>query len=384
MKDIVIYSGIEPGKKGAGKYVQYFIEQLVRLKVDFEVLSIATPEGKHIELLKKTPFFGWLKKLYYLLNNSFARNNNNKVAKRAIIFHPQSLGINKTKELIINSNEVYLYVFDNFLFCLKSYNHIDNCYSECLDCISNPNAFAKNNCKSFPIKMSAYQYVDFIEFLSSNLDKITFLTQNQNQSKLLRMKFSSKLRLIEIGMNTNEIDFNEPKKDIEIKNSVLYHGTLNYSKGLNYFIDLAKNTSSYDFIIPYAKNATVNYLGFSNFPSNLKFIDCSWDTGLKELCIESKLTIVPSLWSAPIEGALVKSLYYSPNVACVSIANSFANEIPNDCIIKLSADIVKASAILKTCMMNENNLNEKALKWVVDLYNKNELSHSEFIKNHLL
>jgi hypothetical protein len=62
----------------------------------------------------------------------------------------------------------------------------------------------------------------------------------------------------------------------------------------------------------------------------------TWETGLKEKIINSKIVLNPSLWSSPVEGALLKSIKYNGCVSVANILSSFINEIPDDICLKLN------------------------------------------------
>ena len=65
----------------------------------------------------------------------------------------------------------------------------------------------------------------------------------------------------------------------------------------------------------------------------------TWESGLQDYVVNAKVVIHPSQWSAPIEGALIKSAKLNSNVATVSTLFGYeaeANTIRNH--IRLSPD----------------------------------------------
>ena len=75
-------------------------------------------------------------------------------------------------------------------------------------------------------------------------------------------------------------------------------------------------------------------------PDNIDCIDITWGTGLKEYVRCADLVMNPSLWSAPIEGALVKSASYNKVVATVQSKYGFESEVKEiKNHIRLSNDI---------------------------------------------
>lgn len=382
MKTYII-SGIEPAKKGAGRFIDYFIKLLKTYDQSVEIIYIRTPENKLVKILKNYSFFNKLKNLYYSINQLFLKFNKITDSK-VIIFHPQSLGIKKTIQLITDNKLIYYYVLDNFFFCIRSYNNLDKSNSPCFLCLKDLNQSQINKCKSAPNKISYNEYVQFQDVVLKNLNKIIFLTQNTNQTNLLKLKFGDNIRIHQTGMNTgelNEFTFRN-STSTERKNNYdfLYHNTLNYAKGIEFFIALSIKMVNYTFVMPYDKITVEKILKTKIYNKNLLFIPCSWETGLKNLLLQTKVTIVPSLWSAPIEGALIKSLYYSENVAVLKSEYSFASEIPPAYCINLNSDVKISEDILNNYMINYSTKNDDAKKWVTDLMNTNEISIKKFIE----
>ena len=118
-----IISGIEPGKKGAGLFVQKFIELAEEVFPEIKIHCNKTPQNGVIRFLKKTSIYKRLRDLYLLLNNSIFPKTSISNAE-IFLFHPQSLGLKNVRNLIKKNNHIYIYVLDNFFFCIKSYNYI--------------------------------------------------------------------------------------------------------------------------------------------------------------------------------------------------------------------------------------------------------------------
>lgn len=380
--NIIIISGIEPGKKGAGNLVSFFKDRLLSNNVKFELNYTKTPDGFLVKQFKNSKFKRLLKSLYYILNRTFSSSRDNIVDQKVILFHPQSIGLKKSVNLI-KSNFVYIYVLDNFLFCRKSYNYL-NGNNSCILCLKNKDSHKIHNCDFFPVKQKADDYDDFLNTIALNLSQIHFLTQNKNQSNLLIQKFGSGLNLTEIGML---VDLNE---DFSINTSkiteydFLYHNTLSESKGLKYFLSIAKLMPDYSFIVPYSqKDVRKLYCDYEDL-ENVDFLPITWDTGLKEILINSKIVINPSLWSAPVEGALLKSIKYNGCVAVTSSEYSFQAELPEDMVIMLPSELNEASEILKKVVDSKEsrlNLKSNSKIWLTQYINKVNTSFDKFISD---
>jgi hypothetical protein len=72
----------------------------------------------------------------------------------------------------------------------------------------------------------------------------------------------------------------------------------------------------------------------------------TWETGLGSAVRDASLVINPSLWSAPIEGALVKSIVYARRTAVVDTASSWSAELPPGLVLRLPASPVLAAELI--------------------------------------
>ena len=74
----------------------------------------------------------------------------------------------------------------------------------------------------------------------------------------------------------------------------------------------------------------------------------NWENGLREAVMSAGLVINPSIWSAPIEAALIKSAASNQNVATVKSLYGYEKEIRSiKNHIRLSADIQIAANQIK-------------------------------------
>ena len=98
------------------------------------------------------------------------------------------------------------------------------------------------------------------------------------------------------------------------------------AKGIVYYIRLASSLPNHKFFIPDSVE-NVKKIYSSDLPSNIICENITWESGLLEIVENAKLVINPSLWSAPIEGALVKSAHFNNNVATVKTRFGYENEV---------------------------------------------------------
>ena len=90
------------------------------------------------------------------------------------------------------------------------------------------------------------------------------------------------------------------------------------------------------------------------------------------------MTVVPSLWSAPIEGALVKSIAISRATAVVDNPSAFAAELPDNLILKLPNAPVRAAAALEKALASDWRPAPEAR---ADWFNFLERQRTDFLAN---
>ena len=383
-KEIIIYSGIQPGKKGTGNFISFFINKFHEHNIKFNLVSYKTPSGGFlVKIAKKLGVIKALRSLYFLVVRK-PSSQRKIIGSTVIIFHPQSIGLKITANLILN-NKVYIYVLDSFFFCKKSYNHIEG-DNGCLKCIAKPQASIENNCDFLLSIESDEDYENLQQVISSNLGSICFLTQNHNHSLLLKKKFGETIDVIKLGML---IDLNEKSlldgKNRNLEYDFVFHNTNLEAKGVLYFIEVAKKMPRYRFLIPYSKSDIHNKKHEINYIDNLDFIPMTWETGLKEAVRKCKIVINPSLWSSPVEGALLKSIKNNGCVAVVPVDYSFQKEIPSDTVIHLEDNISESVKVLNNVIQSHALITTYKLnssKWL-DNYTKSTVQNfDDFIQNH--
>lgn len=362
-RDIYVYSGVQPGKKGTGNFLSFFLQKFQENNINFKLISYKTPNtGLTGKILKKIGLIKIVRSIYFILVRTSSKTNITKSI--VFIFHPQTIGLNITADLITN-NKVYIYVLDTFFFCKKSYNYIDG-NNACLKCISNPKASKENKCKFLLSNQIDEDYYNFQKAIQQNLESICFLTQNDNQTLLLKQKFGNTINAIKLGMLINLDDDIPSINNNLLKYDFVFHNTNLDAKGIFYFLGLAELMPNLKFLIPYKRNEISSLNNFSSI-KNVDFISMSWETGLKSAIVNAKIVINPSLWSSPVEGALLKSIKFNGCVAIVPVDFSFQKEIPKDVVVHLNESL-DSSVITLVNLLNSKNLIEKykqnSSKWL--------------------
>ncbi|WP_147374074.1 glycosyltransferase [Flagellimonas lutimaris] len=187
------------------------------------------------------------------------------------------------------------------------------------------------------------------------------------------------------------IDLEEKKEvtepDAEQQYDFLYHNTLSGAKGLNFFLDVAKVLKEYRFVVPYSKSEVRKVIPDLEDLKNVKFLSLTWESGLSLILESCKVVINPSLWSSPVEGALLKSIHHNGCVAVVPSEYSFSAELPSDVLIKLSTSPAEAAQMLKEVLEKEGMTNSYRIKsksWL-DIYMKKvESSLQSFIEEEFI
>lgn len=351
MKRKFVLSGISPGPAGVGRVLEYMISNSNNVSFVYppvaRTISIkeSLSEFNFVKLLScifiifKTYFktFFYLSKLYFIKN------------KDVIVLHPQALGLKKMERLVVRNN-VCIYIMDNNFFCIKSYNYLSSSEKPCFLCLNTQYDNSRiNSCSSFPVHYSYNEYFYFINFIKNNINKISFLTQNAGQGELLKKQYGSNLSFKEVGLLTSDL-FEDPKLWVLSNNKkydIVFHGDSTLAKGSKYILELAIHLPEYSFLFPFD-------LEFSEKLGNVDFIKMNWTTGLKSHMLDSKLTLCPSIWSAPIEGSVVKTLNLGIALGIFETEYSFGKEIPDESVLKLSGNVFDDVKLIREFISSEN------------------------------
>ena len=377
----IFISGVGPGEAGASsfyKYIEYLaIKNNVRTIYPYKHKAFRRLFSRNkIDAILYLIKINIKQILFTIKVLSLKRQN--------IIFsHPQGIGLLLTIFLIIRHKKINFYVLDNSYFCLESYNYhkIDG---ECLRCIN----FQKKpykDCRSFPgIRLKSIHSI-FMKFLYKNNSKIKFFFQNDIQLDLFKIHMNSEnLNLKRLGLITSDIKqaLNEyrniKKKEIKLNENliqdisshpyIVFHGNDNEAKGCHIAYEIAKYLPEYKFIFPFSKPK-------KRISKNCIFYPCSWETGLKDLVINANCVLNTSMWSAPIEGALIKSILYNGILITAKTSKAFFNEIPEELrLIYESPNSIKNIRNKLNDKKELRNVKRGIQSWIVEYYKGTDLS----------
>jgi hypothetical protein len=282
-----------------------------------------------------------------------------------LFIHPQTAGFENLFRLA-RRNRVYLYVMDNSFFCVRSYNIDPYEHSECLRCLGKLDN-SHPDCQPYPVDYKKKKNISYLNLLIEFSSKIVFLAQNKNQEILLRKHFGENIECLIVGLNTGEIPLNGIREQATRGHigdqafDVVYHGSTQLAKGITYLVRLAQTLKDFSFFVPENKERCESSIGYPIPYTNITFRECRWESGLKNVVSQARLVINPSLWSASIEGSLIKSVFYGAMVATVKTEYGFENELSKHVnLIRLPQNMEKASQIVRD-ILTDGHLADRRL-----------------------
>lgn len=293
---------------------------------------------------------------------------------KVVLFHPQSIGFDVSQR-IIAQNDIGYFVLDNSFFCLKSYNYRGG-PNECLDCLDAISNYHQS-CRPFPAPVSIQENHSWLAFLKETCQRIEFFCQNYQQASLVRSHFGAQTRIRVVGMRTSEFDEDDQTPEHQTPNfDVVFHGSTALAKGWHYALELALYSPQFSFLFPFDFREIQALIPNLAVPDHITFQAMAWNTGLKLQVQRSRLVLCPSLWSAPIEGALLKSLYFNGNVGVVNTRYGFHCEIAHSLIHRLDPVPQKATETLTQIIGSTQDRRTAAKDWV-----KQHLAHTSILAN---
>ena len=270
-----------------------------------------------------------------------------------------------------HKGRVVIYLVDNSFFCVRAYNHIDQENEPCLRCLFSPDYAIDQGCKPMTaMDLSPKSIKDFREWVHAG--KLTLLTQNETQSKLARKCFGEAAKIMRVGLWT--VDW--PKtfglnvcEDDRNEFDVVFHAAEHPAKGFLWTLEVAKLCPELTFLFPSQKPSFVND---DSIPINATFKPMSWESGLESEVAKAKLVLVPSLWSAPIEGALIKSIMQARATAVIDLETNFGSELEG-IVLRLSTKPEEAAVSLCDAVRNKWRPNqERLIAWEKEFRKTNE------------
>jgi len=372
-----IVSGISPSNGGVGRLMNSLSE---RGKERGYSIITKRNDISLKKLFKDRKIMSFLMELSIRFAASILFSLKVASLKRSVVLfiHPQFAGYSLLFKLLRSENKVFLYVMDNGFFCIESYNYDALNKDECLKCLGSINS-CYDFCKPFPNKnLSRFSNLNYIKELKEHSNKIIFLAQNENQKKLLLEHFGVDCNVKVVGMNTGEFYglYEKIQKKVITNHDIVFHGSTLNAKGVEYFVSLSALLPEFSFLIPDSKINVEHYLRKKISNKNIHFIECNWETGLKNIVRNARLVLVPSLWSAPIEGALIKSILLNGNVAVIKTLYGYSSEIAKESqLLILENNIKNASRQIKHYLNLKYKSSSQRKSWIENFFLSNNLNN---------
>ena len=343
-----LVSGLPPGPGGVGRFVS-------------RLLPEAREAGWEVLCRPQRPAVGLLPHLFRLFR--FHRRLAKMRNARVVVVHPQSLRWEVFFRLA-SRNRVTLLVVDNSFFCIRSYNYRPGRWAECLDCLAGGDCHP--SCTPFPVHYDRGRNLAWLERLRIVAPGMLFLVQNPQQGLLIRRHFGPGVHIRQVGMVTEE--FVEKPRPGTGKGGfdVVFHGALIEAKGAGYAIALARHLPELSFLFPGKAEETRRLAGEEGVPDNVTSRGMTWESGLQEEVEGCKVVLCPSLWSAPVEGALVKSLLHNGRVAVFRTAHGYQADLPHGLVTLLDGDLVRSARSVRDLLAAQVN-RDLIQRWIQDL-----------------
>lgn len=360
-----IISGSDSNKTGIGLYTRSLISGLPRKKFKKLIVNYdfsgyrqrlrATPVAAFYEILKFCFFYPIIR--FKLLSFVFLRSND-----KVVLIHPQSIGFFYINLMLkYRKKNLYIILVDNSFFCIKSYNYIDGEKSGCLRCIESDAYATKYNCKPFPVNSDGA--LEFIKNFKKSLKRnhLEIFTISNFHANFLKKHYHISNQIRVIGMWYEYFDdcYNINDKNNFPSYDVVFNASYDSAKGAYWCIQLAKASPSLTFFFPFDSPEGLTL-------PNCTFKNINWNSGLKEIVANSKLTLLPTFWTTPVEGAFIQSLIFSKQVAVMDSEYSFSSyeDVPG--LLALPFSIKEASDMILTSTKSiiDNRNNELLTKWL--------------------
>jgi len=333
-ESFAIVSGIPAGNSGTGQLVAYLRSSGLRFIDPGRRLDRSDDRSVFQELafwLREGPrWFVFFCRLWLVRNSG----------RKVLLLHPQDIGFAATLRIIkFMRGDCWIYLLDSSFFCIRSYNAMPGETSACLRCLSDVNQHAAKvfGCAPFPRQtFAALTFVRKLHGLARS-GKVRFLAQNKRQASLAEQQFGGTVPVV--GLWTAELERSLIDKTADANRSssaetawnIVFHGNDILAKGSRWAFSVARNAPGLKFLFPFKCPPDIK-----DVPENCDFVEMNWTSGLKEAISGCQVALSPSIWSAPIEGALVKNIKYAPVTAVLENATSFSDEIPADVVLHLA------------------------------------------------
>jgi len=264
-------------------------------------------------------------------------------ADQVLLMHPQTLGHGLFARLMGARAFSWTYVLDSYFFCKAGYNHLPSEDSPCLRCLGTRGEPASvQGCGD---AFAAGPFVPSLrEWVAAG--RLGLIAQCPSQAALLRRHFGPEAKIKVVPLHVPHLEVtHRAERPSRPRPLAVFHGSTHPAKGVGLAVALARQMPDWDLMIPAtACDARRLLKNHGAPPPNVHFQPITWETGLAEAVAEADAVLCPSLWSAPVEGALLKSLAANGVVLACPHETSFASELSAGSFIPLLPDRVADAA----------------------------------------
>jgi hypothetical protein len=345
---LVLYAGIQPGSSGTGQLVGWLQRQGAEVvhSAQYSQFPLALLRvGRVLEALREEVAVQFVRARFRLRFRLDSLRNGHE----AVLLHPQTIGLRRTLDFVRRRRRPpVMFLLDSSFFCIRSYNHVPGMMAPCLECLEGRfEAIEEHGCEPFPVP-DPYSNV-FVRELRElvKAGRLHLVAQCASQARLASRHFGVNVPVV--GLWTADwagiFDAPAPVSTEQLRADVVFHGFWLEAKGARWAVEVARRTPGLRFLMPFARPR-----GLEEAPLNCEFTPMTWDTGLAAACAAASVVLVPSLWSAPVESAVIKSIAQVPVVAVVENDTTFAAEIPRDVVLHLPPEPVHAASMLTSAV----------------------------------
>lgn len=338
-----IISGVAPGTSGTGWLLRGLLREIYQDKLPVYILHKAerrSSSGFRVLYpgnLQARLCHAWSR--FSFPRKALAASAK---ARRLLLLHPQTMGHDLFARIVESRRFTWTYVLDSYFFCKSGYNHLPAESLPCLRCLgSNGEASVAQGCHdSFaagPFTPSLREWV--------RKGKLGLVAQCKTQAGLLSAHFGHDTKVSIVPLHVPDIDPDHFAPTPRSRPLAVFHASSHPAKGLGVVLALARQMPEWDFLLPFRLRELERVAGFAptSLP-NLIVRPMTWETGLAEAVAKADAVLCPSLWSAPVEGALLKSLAANGVVLAYPHETSFASELPHGSFIPLWPNRVSEAA----------------------------------------
>jgi hypothetical protein len=346
--DIVFVCGIGPGSTGTGALMIGLMgEAAAGAPAEF-IVKEKTPRRRGWARLQKVNPFRVARYFFSRISFPWRVLKAARSSKEVVMLHPQTIGFPLFQKVMEARPHVWMYVLDAFVFCRRSYNCLPGEIAPCLRCLGNDGAAAdKHGCKDW-FGSGPFQE-HFPAWVRSG--RLRLMAQCESHACLLRSHFGpgAVVKVVPLSVPDIAVPSDASPRQARARPLGVFHGSCQPAKGVAHVIALAREMPDWDFLVPSDPKEYVQHFGsMADLPANLQFRRLSWSEGLAEMVAAADLVLCPSIWSATVEGAVLKSLAHNGLLMVTTHDSSFGSELPVDARLALDpADLPGTAARLR-------------------------------------